>query len=276
VSGATSLTTAAHATGAPKPMNLTLHVWRQAGPGSTGRIVDYPASDISPDMSFLEMLDVVNERLTEAGQDPIAFDHDCREGICGSCGLMINGAAHGPMKLTTACQLHMRSFSDGDEIWIEPWRAKAFPVVKDLVVDRGAFDRIIQAGGYVSAPTGTPQDANALPIPKQDADWAMDNAACIGCGACVAACPNASASLFTAAKVSHLGALPQGQPERRKRALAMVERMDLEGFGSCTLFGECQEACPKGISLDAIMQMNRDYILASATRSETKEWSGSA
>jgi succinate dehydrogenase / fumarate reductase iron-sulfur subunit len=276
VSAATSATAPAIAAGGPKAMNLTLHVWRQAGPGSAGRMVDYPAKDISPDMSFLEMLDVVNERLTEAGQDPIAFDHDCREGICGSCGLMINGAAHGPMKLTTACQLHMRSFSDGDEIWIEPWRAKAFPVVKDLVVDRGAFDRIIQAGGYVSAPTGTPQDANALPIPKQDADWAMDNAACIGCGACVAACPNASASLFTAAKVSHLGALPQGQPERSRRALAMVERMDLEGFGSCTLFGECQEACPKGISLDAIMQMNRDYILASATRSEVKEWSGSA
>jgi len=264
------------AAGGAKGMDLLLHVWRQAGPGSKGRMVDYPAKDISPDMSFLEMLDIVNERLIEAGQDPIAFDHDCREGICGSCGLMINGAAHGPMKLTTACQLHMRSFSDGDEIWIEPWRAKAFPVVKDLVVDRCAFDRIIQSGGFISAPTGTPQDANALPVPKQDADWAMDNAACIGCGACVAACPNASASLFTAAKVSHLGALPQGQPERRKRALAMVERMDLEGFGSCTLFGECQEACPKGISLDAIMQMNRDYIVASATKSETKEWSGSA
>ncbi len=259
-----------------KPMNLTLHVWRQAGPTAAGRIVDYPAQDISPDMSFLEMLDVVNERLIEKGEEPIAFDHDCREGICGSCGMMINGAAHGPMKLTTACQLHMRSFSDGDDIWIEPWRAKAFPVQKDLMVDRGAFDRIIQAGGYISAPTGTPQDANALPIAKPDADLAMDNAACIGCGACVAACPNASASLFTAAKITHLGVLPQGQPERMKRALAMVETMDLEGFGGCTLFGECQEACPKGISIDAIMQMNRDYMLASATKVEMKEWSGSA
>jgi succinate dehydrogenase / fumarate reductase iron-sulfur subunit len=189
---------------------------------------------------------------------------------------MINGAAHGPMKLTTACQLHMRSFTDGDVLWIEPWRAKAFPVVKDLVVDRSAFDRIIQAGGYISAPTGTPQDANAIPIAKPDADWAMDNAGCIGCGACVAACPNASASLFTAAKVAHLGALPQGQPERHRRSLAMVERMDLEGFGGCTLFGECMEACPKGISLDAIQQMNRDYMVASATRVETKEWSGGA
>jgi succinate dehydrogenase / fumarate reductase, iron-sulfur subunit len=259
-----------------KGLNLTLHVWRQSGPGQAGQIVDYPAPDISPDMSFLEMLDVVNERLIEQGQEPIAFDHDCREGICGSCGLMINGAAHGPMKLTTACQLHMRSFADGDEIWIEPWRATAFPVVKDLVVDRGAFDRIIQAGGYISAPTGTPQDANALPIGKPDADLAMDNAACIGCGACVAACPNASASLFTAAKISHLGVLPQGQPERDRRALAMVAQMDEEGFGGCTLHGECQEACPKGISIDAIMRMNRDYIRASATKVDAKEWSGAA
>lgn len=265
---------ATHATG--KGMTLTLHVWRQAGPNAAGRIVDYPAPDISPDMSFLEMLDVVNERLIAKGEEPIAFDHDCREGICGSCGLMINGSAHGPMKLTTACQLHMRSFKDGDDIWIEPWRAKAFPVIKDLVVDRGAFDRIIQAGGYISAPTGTPQDANALPIPKADADLAMDNAACIGCGACVAACPNASASLFTSAKITHLGSLPQGQPERDRRALAMVAQMDEEGFGGCTLHGECQEACPKGISIDAIMQMNRDFVRASATAVQAKEWSGAA
>ena len=257
-------------------MNLTLQVWRQAGPNVAGRMVEYPAKHISPDMSFLEMLDVVNERLIEAGDQPIAFDHDCREGVCGSCGMMINGAAHGPMKLTTACQLHMRSFKDGDTIAIEPWRAKAFPIVKDLVVDRSAFDRIIQSGGFISAPTGTPQDANALPIPKPDADLAMDNAACIGCGACVAACPNASASLFTAAKIAHLAALPQGQPERKKRAMAMVARMDLETFGGCSLFGECMAACPKGISIDAIQQMNRDYVLAMATKVETKEWSGSA
>jgi succinate dehydrogenase / fumarate reductase iron-sulfur subunit len=257
-------------------LNLTLHVWRQKGPNAPGEMKTYPAPNIGPDMSFLEMLDVVNERLIEKGEEPIAFDHDCREGICGSCGMMINGAAHGPMKLTTTCQLHMRSFKDGDDIYIEPWRAKAFPVMKDLMVDRSAFDRIIQAGGYISAPTGTPQDANALPIPKPDADLAMDNAACIGCGACVAACPNASASLFTAAKISHLGALPQGQPERRKRALDMVARMDLEGFGGCSLFGECMAACPKGISIDAIQQMNRDYAVAMATKSEAKEWSGAA
>ena len=257
-------------------MNITLNVWRQAGPNVAGKMVEYPAKNISPDMSFLEMLDVVNERLIEAGDLPIAFDHDCREGICGSCGMMINGAAHGPMKLTTACQLHMRSFKDGDTIAIEPWRAKAFPVVKDLVVDRSAFDRIIQAGGFISAPTGTPQDANAIPIPKPDADSAMDNAGCIGCGACVAACPNASASLFTAAKVAHLGSLPQGQPERKKRALDMVARMDLEEFGGCSLFGECMAACPKGISIDAIQQMNRDYVFAMATKTEAKEWSGGA
>jgi succinate dehydrogenase / fumarate reductase, iron-sulfur subunit len=257
-------------------MNITLNVWRQAGPNVAGKMVEYPAKNISPDMSFLEMLDVVNERLIEAGEQPIAFDHDCREGICGSCGMMINGAAHGPMKLTTACQLHMRSFKDGDTIAIEPWRAKAFPVVKDLVVDRSAFDRIIQAGGFISAPTGTPQDANSIPIPKPDADSAMDNAACIGCGACVAACPNASASLFTAAKIAHLGSLPQGQPERKKRAMGMVARMDLEEFGGCSLFGECMAACPKGISIDAIQQMNRDYVWAMATKTEAKEWSGGA
>jgi succinate dehydrogenase / fumarate reductase iron-sulfur subunit len=237
--------------------------------------MDCHAHDISPDMSFLEMLDAVNEQLAGDGGDPIAFDHDCREGICGSCGMMINGVAHGPMKLTTACQLHMRSFDDGAEIWIEPWRARGFPVVKDLVVDRGALDRIIQAGGFISAATGGAPDGNAIPISRQHAEDAMDAAACIGCGACVAACPNASASLFTAAKITHLGELPQGQPERRARALAMVHQMDHEGFGSCTLFGECQEACPKGISIDTISRMNRDYIVATATSREERAVAGS-
>ncbi len=259
-----------------KTIDLTLHVWRQKNAGDPGRFVDYPAKGISTEMSFLEMLDVVNEDLLHKGEEPIVFDHDCREGICGACNLVINGRPHGPRERTTTCQLHMRSFKDGDQIYIEPWRAKAFPVMKDLIVDRSAFDRIIQAGGYISAPTGTPQDANALPIPKPDADRAMDNAACIGCGACVAACPNASASLFTAAKISHLGALPQGQPERRKRALDMVARMDLEEFGGCSLFGECMAACPKGISIDAIQQMNRDYAVAMATKSDAKEWTGAA
>ena len=246
-------------------MKITLHVWRQPAANAPGRMVRYDAGDVSPDMSFLEMLDEVNERLAAAGADPIAFDHDCREGICGSCGMMINGAAHGPRKLTTACQLHMRSFNDGDEIWVEPWRAKAFPVLKDLVVDRGAFDRNIQAGGFISAPTGSAADGNAIPVPKPDAERAMDAAACIGCGACVAACPNASASLFTAAKATHLGMLPQGQPERYRRALRMVAQMDLENFGGCTLFGECQEACPKGISIDTIVRLNRDFLFANAT-----------
>jgi succinate dehydrogenase / fumarate reductase iron-sulfur subunit len=229
-------------------------------------MVEYDAPDISPDMSFLEMLDVVNERLIAKGEEPIAFDHDCREGICGSCSLMINGAAHGPMKGTATCQLHMRSFRDGQLIDVEPWRAKAFPVIRDLVVDRGALDRIIQAGGYITASTGGAQDANAILVPKVEADAAMDAAACIGCGACVAACPNASASLFTAAKISHLGHLPQGQPERYRRVLSMVEQMELEDFGGCTLYGECQEACPKEISIDTITRMNRDYLKANATR----------
>ncbi len=251
-------------------MRVTLKVWRQASPTSAGRFMTYDASDVSPDMSFLEMLDVVNEQLTEKGEAPIAFDHDCREGICGMCGMFINGVAHGPMKATTTCQLHMRSFKDGDTLTIEPWRAEAFPVLRDLCVDRSAFDRIIQAGGYVSIATGNPQDANALPIPKTDADAAMDAAACIGCGACVAACPNGSASLFTAAKISHLGHLPQGQPERYRRALKMVARMDLEHFGSCTLFGECQEACPKGISIDEISRMNRDFLAASLFEREER------
>jgi succinate dehydrogenase / fumarate reductase iron-sulfur subunit len=247
-------------------MHLRLRVWRQAGPGAAGRMVDYDMPDVSPDMSFLEMLDVLNERLTENSEEPIAFDHDCREGICGSCSLMINGAAHGPMKGTATCQLHMRSFRDGDVIDVEPWRAKAFPVIRDLVVDRGALDRIIQAGGFISASTGGAQDANAILVPKTAADAAMDAASCIGCGACVAACPNASASLFTAAKVSHLGHLPQGQPERYKRVMSMVTQMEAEDFGGCTLFGECQEACPKEISIDTITRMNRDYVVGSLRR----------
>jgi Succinate dehydrogenase/fumarate reductase, Fe-S protein subunit len=243
-------------------MNLTLHVWRQAGPTALGKMVVYEAKDVSPDMSFLEMLDVVNEGLTNRGEVPIAFDNDCREGICGMCSLMINGVAHGPKKGTATCQLHMRSFNDGDTIYIEPWRARAFPVIKDLVVDRSAFDRIIQSGGFISAATGGAQDANAVLVSKENADDAMDAAACIGCGACVAACPNASASLFTAAKITHLGLLPQGQPERYRRALSMVEQMDLESFGNCTLYGECQAACPKEISIDTITRMNRDFIHA--------------
>ena len=244
-------------------MRLRLRVWRQAGPTSPGRLVPYDAADLSPDMSFLEMLDVVNERLIAKGEEPIAFDHDCREGICGSCGVMINGVPHGPMRGTATCQLHLRSFRDGDEIVVEPWRAKAFPVVRDLVVDRGAFDRIIAAGGYISARTGGVPDANAMLVPKDDADAAMDAAACIGCGACVAACPNASASLFAAAKIAHLGLVPQGQPERSKRVLRMVSQMDMEAFGNCTNIGECQEACPKLISISVIARMNRDFLRAS-------------
>jgi succinate dehydrogenase / fumarate reductase iron-sulfur subunit len=242
---------------------LTLHVWRQAGPSAPGRMVRYDAADISPDMSFLEMLDVLNERLVERGEEPIAFDHDCREGICGSCSLMINGVAHGPSRGTATCQLHMRSFRDGDSITIEPWRSRAMPVIRDLAVDRNALDRIIAAGGYISAPTGSAPDGNAILIPKNAVDTAMDAAQCIGCGACVAACPNGSASLFTAAKIAHLGLLPQGQPERLERARSMVRQMDLEGFGHCTLYGECQEACPKSISIDTITRMNRDFIRSS-------------
>jgi succinate dehydrogenase / fumarate reductase iron-sulfur subunit len=223
----------------------------------------YPAKDVSPDMSFLEMLDVVNEKLIGDGKLPIAFEHDCREGICGSCGFMINGVAHGPKSGTTVCQLHMRSFKDGDELYLEPWRAKAFPVLKDLVVDRGAFDRIIAAGGYVTARTGSAPDGNALPIPKVAADRAMDAAACIGCGACVAACPNASAALFTGAKISHLGLLPQGQAERERRALRMIAQFSSEMFGSCTNIGECEAVCPKHIPLAVIAQMNADYLKAS-------------
>jgi succinate dehydrogenase / fumarate reductase iron-sulfur subunit len=243
-------------------MNLTLHVWRQKSAQADGKLVTYKVRDISPDMSFLEMLDIVNEELILSDQEPIAFDHDCREGICGMCGMMINGVAHGPMRNTTVCQLHMRSFSDGDEITIEPWRAQAFPVIKDLVVNRSAFDRIIQAGGYISATTGVAPDANAVLVPKKDADYAFDAAACIGCGACVAACPNASAMLFTAAKVAHLNLLPQGQPERYQRVVRMADQQDEEGFGGCTNIGECSAVCPKGIPLDMIRILNQDLLSA--------------
>jgi succinate dehydrogenase / fumarate reductase iron-sulfur subunit len=244
-------------------MNLTLHVWRQKNPAASGNMITYKANDVSPDMSFLEMLDIINEGLILAGQEPIAFDHDCREGICGACGIVINGLAHGPQRATTACQLHMRTFKDGDEITIEPWRSQAFPIIKDLMVDRGAFDRIIQAGGFVSASTGSAPDGNALLIAKDYADRAMDAAQCIGCGACVAACPNASAMLFTAAKISHLGLLPQGQPERHRRVVRMVDQMEAEGFGGCTNIGECSAACPKEIKLDVIAMLNRDLLTAS-------------
>ena len=242
-------------------MNLTLRVWRQPNRTAPGRLVEYPARDISPDMSFLEMLDVVNEGLIEAGEPPIAFDHDCREGICGSCGLMINGQAHGPLPHMATCQLHMRHFKEGDTITVEPWRARAFPVIKDLVVDRGAFDRIIQAGGFISVNTGAAVEANTIPIPKQVQEQSMDAAECIQCGACVAQCPNGAAQLFTAAKVSHLGLLPQGQPERYERVVKMVDVME-SYFGSCTLFRECEAVCPKGISVSFIARMNRDYLTA--------------
>jgi succinate dehydrogenase iron-sulfur subunit len=244
-------------------MNLTLYVWRQKNSSDKGRMVRYDAKDISPDMSFLEMLDVVNEGLIAKNEEPIAFDHDCREGICGACGMMINGIAHGPRKATTACQLHMRSFKDGDTIYIEPWRASAFPVIKDLIVDRGSFDRIIQAGGFISVSTGSVPDGNAIPIAKDKADRSMDAAACIGCGACVAACPNGSAMLFTSAKVSHLALLPQGQPERFRRVLNMVKQMDDEGFGNCTNHRECEAVCPKEISIDFITLLNREFLKAS-------------
>jgi succinate dehydrogenase / fumarate reductase iron-sulfur subunit len=247
-------------------MNLTLKIWRQDGPNDAGKMVEYPVTDISPDMSFLEMLDVLNDRLVESGDSPIAFDHDCREGICGMCSLFINGEAHGPGREVTTCQLHMRSFKDGETIFIEPWRAKAFPVVKDLVVDRGAFDRVISAGGFVSVNTsGRTQDANNLPIPKADADKAFDAATCIGCGACVASCKNSSAMLFVAAKVSQLSLLPQGKVEAKDRVLNMVNQMDLEGFGNCTNTGACEVECPKGISLDNIARMNREFLSASVT-----------
>jgi succinate dehydrogenase / fumarate reductase, iron-sulfur subunit len=241
-----------------KVLNLTLKVWRQDGPKAAGHFETLSASGISEDSSFLEMLDVVNERLNDEGKQPITFDHDCREGICGTCSLMINGQAHGPEKGTATCQLHMRKFTDGDEVVIEPWRASAFPIIKDLMVDRSAFDRIIEAGGYITVAAGSAPDGNLIPIPKVVADAAMDAAACIGCGACVAACPNSAANLFTSAKISHLNLLPQGQAERYKRVEAMVDTME-QFFGSCTNHGECTEACPKEISLDSIALMNKDY-----------------
>lgn len=242
-----------------KNIRLTLKIWRQNGPQDTGRFDEYKLDNVSTDASFLEMLDVLNDQLEREDKDPVAFDHDCREGICGSCGAVVNGCAHGPESATTLCQLHMRKFKDGDTIHIEPWRANGFPVVKDLVVDRAAFDRIIQAGGFVSVRTGQAPDAHAIPIPKDDADLAMDAAQCIGCGACVAACPNASASLFTAAKIHQLALLPQGHPERGRRVVAMVEQMDAEGFGSCSKHYECEAACPKEIKVEHIAAMNREY-----------------
>jgi succinate dehydrogenase / fumarate reductase iron-sulfur subunit len=245
-------------------MDLTLHVWRQANPSAAGKMVRYEAADINPDSSFLEMLDVVNERLAARGEDRIAFDHDCREGICGACGFMINGEAHGPRRGTTVCQLHMRHFKDGDVLHLEPWRAKPFPVLKDLMVDRGAFDRVIQAGGFISVSTGSAPEANLMPVAKPIAERAFDAAQCIGCGACVAQCPNGAAQLFTSAKVSHLGLLPQGQPERLERALVMVEAMEREGFGYCSNHRECEVVCPKAISIDFIARMNRDYLRARA------------
>ena len=249
-------------------LSVTIHVWRQASRDVAGRFVTYKRANVSPDMSFLEMLDVLNRDLVAQGEPAVAFEHDCREGICGSCSMMINGEAHGPLRGVTACQLHMRTFRDGDEIYIEPWRARAFPVLKDLVVDRSGLDRIIQAGGYISVNTGSAQDANSLPVAKSDADSAFDAATCIGCGACVAACPNGSAMLFTSAKITHLGLLPQGQPERAERARSMVAAMDKNLFGACTNHGECEDACPKQISVACIAQLNRDYIAATLLRRE--------
>jgi succinate dehydrogenase / fumarate reductase iron-sulfur subunit len=243
-------------------MKLTLKIWRQDAPETKGRLVGYQVDDAAEDMSFLELLDVLNEKLILSGDEPVAFDHDCREGICGSCAMVINGEPHGPQKATTACQLHLRHFRDGETIVVEPWRAAAFPVVKDLVTDRSAFDRVIQAGGYISAPTGAAPDAHAAPVPKAHAERAFTAAACIGCGACVAACPNGSASLFLGAKITHLGELPQGQPERDARVVRMVEQHDAEGFGGCTNTGACTVSCPKEIPLDVISQLNRDYLHA--------------
>ena len=247
-------------------MRINLRVWRQAGPDKPGKLVPYTAESVSPDMSFLEMLDVVNEGLIVRGEDPIAFDSDCREGICGTCGFMVDGIPHGPMRATTVCQLHMRSFKDGDTLTLEPWRARAFPVIKDLVVDRSAMDRIIQAGGYTSINVGGAQDGNAILIPKPTIEQAMDSAQCIQCGACVAACKNASAALFTSAKVSHLALLPQGQVERYSRVVKMVDRHDAEGFGSCSNEGECEAVCPKEISITNIARMNREYFKATLLR----------
>ncbi len=249
-------------------LNLKLKIWRQASPKASGKIVEYTLKDITTEMSFLEMLDVLNEQLIAKGEEPVAFDHDCREGICGSCSMMINGQAHGPERETTTCQLHMRRFKNGDTIYIEPWRAKAFPVIKDLVVDRSAFDRIISAGGYNSINAGNAQDANSILIAKENADRAMDAAACIGCGACVASCKNASAMLFVAAKVTQFAELPQGQPERTRRAQRMVAQMDAEGFGGCTNTYECQAACPVGIKVTTIAKLNQEFLKASVLGKE--------
>src|SRR5579871_3548632 len=244
-------------------MKLTFHIWRQPARKTPGRMVRYVQSNLNPDMSMLEALDVLNEDIILKGEDPVTFEHDCREGICGSCGFVINGIAHGPLSKTTVCQLTLRHFRDGEELYLEPWRAKAFPVLRDLMVDRSAFDRIISSGGYISVPAGSAQDGNAIPVKKEDAEQSMDAAACIGCGACVAACPNASASLFTGAKISHLGLLPQGQPERDTRALRMVAQMNEEGFGQCTNIGACEAVCTKGIRLEVISRMNHDFLKAS-------------
>lgn len=243
-------------------MRIVLHIWRQRSSAEKGRMARYEVPNVNQDMSFLEMLDVLNEDLIARGEDPVAFDHDCREGICGTCGFMINGVAHGPLRGTTVCQLHMRHFRDGQELYLEPWRARAFPIVKDLMVDRSAFDRLIAAGGYISVSTGSAPDGNAILVPKESADRAMDAAACIGCGACVAMCPNASASLFLGAKIAHLGLLPQGQPERHRRVRKMVAQSSAEGFGHCTSIGECEAVCPKDIELEVIARMNGDFLRA--------------
>lgn len=257
-------------------MRIILNIWRQKNANAAGQMARYELPDVSPDMSFLEMLDVLNEALVAKGEDPVAFEHDCREGICGSCGFMINGVAHGPKAGTTVCQLHMRHYKDGDTVTLEPWRAKAFPVLRDLMVDRSAFDRIVAAGGYISVNTGSAPDANAVPVRKQDSDRAMDAAQCIGCGACVAACPNASASLFTSAKIAHLALLPQGQPERADRAMRMVTQMNQEGFGACGNIQECEAVCPKRISIENIALMNRDFMRASLQRRPASQDGGGA
>jgi len=249
-------------------MRIVLHIWRQPSAADKGRMVRYEAPNVNAHMSFLEMLDVLNEELTTKGEEPIAFDHDCREGICGSCGSMVNGVAHGPEAGTTLCQLHMRKFKDGDEIYVEPWRARAFPLVKDLVVDRSALDRLIAAGGFISVATGSAPDGNAIPVAKEAAERSMDAAACIGCGACVAMCPNASASLFLGAKIAHLGLLPQGQPERDSRVVAMVAQAAAEGFGACSNVGQCEAVCPKEIKLEVIARMNRDFLKSKWTGRE--------
>ena len=252
-------------------MRIVLHIWRQSSPAAPGKMTRYEVPNVNEHMSFLEMLDVLNEQLIAKGEDPVAFDSDCREGICGMCGCMVNGVAHGPLAQTTLCQLHMRHFKDGDELYLEPWRARAFPVIKDLVVDRTAFDRLIAAGGFISASTGSAPDGNAILVPKPDSDKAMDAAACIACGACVAMCPNASASLFMGAKVSHLGLLPQGQPERRQRVKSMVTQAAVEQFGACTNIGECEAVCPKAIKLEVIARMNRDFLRSSWAGTSAEE-----